>query len=131
MSGHSTEGRYFVTADARRRWSRAEKLAIVAEIRANSVSAIARKHNIAPSLLFRWKRELGSGDPPSSGPIEQPFIRVALPAPVMASECASTSTDRMRDGAIEIVLSGNRRVIVGKSVDVGALKRVLSILEDR
>jgi hypothetical protein len=29
------------------------------------------------------------------------------------------------------VLSGNRRVIVGKSVDAIALKRVLSILEDR
>jgi hypothetical protein len=37
----------------------------------------------------------------------------------------------MRDGAIEIVLCGNRRVIVGKSVDAIALKRVLSILEDR
>jgi transposase len=120
-----------VTADARRRWSRAEKLAMVGETGANSVSAVARKHNIAPSLLFRWKRELGSSAPASSASTEQPFVRVALPAPVVASECASVSTDRARDGAIEIVLSGNRRVIVGKSVDAIALKRVLSILEDR
>ena len=33
---------------------------MVAEIGANSVSAIARKYHIAPSLLFRWKRELGA-----------------------------------------------------------------------
>ena len=37
----------------------------------------------------------------------------------------------MTDGAIEIVLPGDRRVIVGKSVDAIALRRVLSILEER
>lgn len=131
MSGHSTEERYVITADVRRRWSRAEKLAMVGEIGANSVSAIARKHNIASSLLFRWKRELGSSGAPSSGSTEQPFVRVALPAPVVAPECTPVSSDRTRDCAIEIVLSDNRRVIVGKSVDASALKRVLSILEDR
>jgi transposase len=104
---------------------------MVADIGTNSVSAVARKHNIAPSLLFRWKRELGSSTPPSSASTEQPFVRVALPAPVAACECASVSTDRSGDSAIEIVLPGNRRVIVGKSVDAIALKRVLCILEDR
>ena len=131
MSGHSTVERFVVTADARRRWSRTEKLAIVGQIGANSVSAVARKHNIAPSLLFRWKRELGGGVPSSSASTEQAFVRVALPAPMVASESATGSAVRTRDGAIEIVLSGNRRVIVGKSVDAIALKRVLSILEDR
>ena len=131
MSGHSPIERYVVTADARRRWSRTEKLAMVGETSANTVSAVARKHNIAPSLLFRWKRELGSSGAASSGSTEQPFVRVALQAPVVASESASVSTGRTRDDAIEIVLSGNRRVIVGKSVDAIALKRVLSILEDR
>ena len=43
---------------------------MVAEIGGNSVSAVARKHNIAPSLLFRWKRELGSSGPASPGPTE-------------------------------------------------------------
>lgn len=104
---------------------------MVAEIGGNSVSAIARKHNIASSLLFRWKRELGSSAPASSTSTEQPFVRVALPAPVAGPEGAAVTVDRVRDGAIEIVLSGNRRVIVGKSVDAIALKRVLSILEDR
>jgi transposase len=104
---------------------------MVGEIGGNSVSAVARKHNIAPSLLFRWKRELGSSGAASSGSTEQPFVRVALAAPIIAPESACVSTDRMREGAIEIVLSGNCRVIVGKNVDAVALRRVLCILEDR
>jgi hypothetical protein len=35
------------------------------------------------------------------------------------------------DGAIEIVLSGGRRVIVGKSADMAALREVIAILEAR
>jgi len=104
---------------------------MVAEIGGNSVSAVARKHNIAPSLLFRWKRELGSSGPASPGPTEQPFVRIGLPAPVAGRESTAAPLDRERDGAIEIVLPGDRRVIVGKSVDVVALKRVLCILEGR
>ena len=104
---------------------------MVVETGTNSVSAVARKHNIAPSLLFRWKRELGGSGTASSGSAEQPFVRVALPAPAVVPESGFVSTDRTRDGVIEIVLSGNRRVIVGKSVDAITLKRVLSILEDR
>jgi transposase-like protein len=57
MSGHSEEQRFVVVAEARRRWSRPEKEAIVAELASGApVSAVARKHNIAPSLLFRHIR---------------------------------------------------------------------------
>jgi transposase-like protein len=43
----------------RRRYSREEKAAIVAEaIKENSVSAVARRHRMAAALLFRWKKEL-------------------------------------------------------------------------
>jgi len=42
----------------RRRWSSREKLEIVeeSEIPGISVSAIARKHGVSPSLLFTWRR---------------------------------------------------------------------------
>ena len=131
MSGHSTEERYVITADARRRWLRAEKLAMVAEIGANSVSAVARKHNIAASLLFRWKRELGSSGPASAGPTERPLVRIGLAAPVAARESTAAPVDRERDGTIEIVLTGDRRVIVGKNADTASLRRVIAVLEER
>ncbi len=42
----------------RRRWSTQEKLEIVeeSEISGLSVSAVARKHGVSPSLLFTWRR---------------------------------------------------------------------------
>src|ERR1700746_3492108 len=43
----------------RRRWSTDAKAAIVAESFAPgaSVSAVARRHDISPSLLFLWRRQ--------------------------------------------------------------------------
>ena len=124
VSGHSTEERFVVTAEARRRWSRNEKLAIVAQIAGSTVSAVARRHNIAPSLLFRWKRELGgtAGKPEASE-----FVRIALPAPIAGG--AGPQSDATGDGAIEIVLNGGRRVIVGKHADIAALRQVVTMLE--
>ncbi len=42
----------------RRRWSTQEKLEIVeeSELSGLSVSAVARKHGVSPSLLFTWRR---------------------------------------------------------------------------
>jgi len=130
MSGHSTEERYVVTADTRRRWSRMEKLAIVAEVGTGSVSAVARRHNVAPSLLFRWRRELGEEGAGSSKPSEEGLVRVSLPAPVARHQGAAPS-DRVGSGEIEIVLSGGHRVIVGRGFEAASLKLVIGVLEGR
>ena len=47
----------------RRRWSTDAKVAIVAESFAPdaSVSAVARRHDIRPSLLFLWRRQATRG----------------------------------------------------------------------
>ncbi|MGE5115477.1 MAG: IS66-like element accessory protein TnpA [Betaproteobacteria bacterium] len=127
MSGDNSEEKQFaIVADARRRWTREQKQSIVAECEAGkaSVSAVARKHNIASSLLFRWRREFGLG-----GQVvrETPaFVPVALPAPASGAGA--------RDGqgsVIEIELIGGRRVRVDGSIDASALRRVLEVLEGR
>jgi len=129
MSGHDTEDRFVVTAEARRRWSRSEKAAMVGEIAGSTVSAVARRHHIAPSLLFRWKRELGgTASPKRAAPA---FVRVALPSPVMGEDGGAMSAASTDGGAIEIVLAGNRRVIVGKNADTATLRRVIAVLEER
>jgi transposase-like protein len=73
-----------IVADARRRRTRAEKEAIVAELNASgdTVSAMARKHNIAASLLFRWRREMGAKNGAGKAKPDRSFVPVALPAPV-------------------------------------------------
>lgn len=49
--------------ERRRRWSAAEKLRIVEEtlISGDSVSAVARRHGVAPNLLYRWRRLMTEG----------------------------------------------------------------------
>jgi transposase len=128
MSGHGAEEeRFVIVADARRRWSRAEKQAIVAESKAggSSVSAVARKHNIASSLLFRWRREFGGVKPPARTKPE--FVAVGLPALRPGGGVPPPVRDR---GLIEIELVGGRRLRVDGSVDAAALRRVIAALED-
>ncbi len=62
---------------------------MVAEAGKSSVSSVARKHGIAASLLFRWRRELeGNGTAAEASP-ERAFIPVALAAPVVRQEAES------------------------------------------
>lgn len=130
MSGHSTEERFVIVADARRRRTRAEKEAIVGELNASgdTVSVVARKHNIAASLLFRWRREMGAKNGGGMAKPGRSFVPVGLPAPVAER---GPSCGGMARGAMEIVLEGGRRVVVTGDVDVGALKRVIQALEQR
>lgn len=127
MSGAGTERPVFV-ADTRRRWSLEEKLAIVAETETSPVNRVARRHGLAPGLLFRWRKQFGGGckplrrgRPPATG-----FIPMALPAPQTRRQ---EDADWARSGAIEIVVAGNRRIIVGKDFDATTLTRVIEALE--
>lgn len=122
MSGHMT--RVFV-ADARRRWSEEEKQAIIEESKTTPVARVAKKHGVATSLLFRWRKMQGirvRGLSPHA-PEEKKFVRVALPVPV---EAAAANCSH---GSIEIVLGSGCRVIVGPDVDATALKRVIEALK--
>ena len=121
MSGYNQEKSFTVVAEARRKWTKAEKLAIVAEIAATSVSAVARKHGIASSLLFRWRRELGASGKAAKRDAVPAFIPMALPAPAVSTAVAS-------GGIIEIELASGHKVRVDGMVDTEALKRVIAVL---
>ena len=125
MSGPSDEKRVFV-ADTRRRFSLEEKLAIVGETATSPVTRVARKHGISSGLVFRWRKTLGHGGPATSPgrAAEKSFVPIALPAPVVPQGAGCG-----QDGAIEVVLLGGRRIIVGKDFDVAALKRIVTALE--
>jgi transposase len=141
MSGDSPSRRFAVVAETRRRWSQAEKQAIVAEASApcTNVSAVARRHGISPSLLFRWMKDFASADAKTARPAETAFLPVALPAPVVprfadgigGDELAKPSREAPRGGAdgIEIELVNGRRVRVGAGVDAAALRRIIDLLE--
>ena len=132
MSGANFAHRYSV--DTRRRWSEDEKAAIIAEALQPgvNVSAIARRHGIQPSLLFRWRKLAQQEATPASSPA---FLPVSLAAPAKSGEtdsnCRTSEAAAAADARIEIELLNGRRVRVGPDADLGALKRILDIVEGR
>jgi transposase-like protein len=74
---------------ARRRYSREEKAAIVAEsLREGAVSAVARRHRVAPAQLFRWKKEFAPAARAAAPAAAEPAAKFvpAVIAPALISE---------------------------------------------
>jgi len=124
-------------AERRRRWSYDEKVRLVEETLqvGETVCGVARRHGLAQSLLFTWRRQarqgrLGGKAIPALVPVE------IAPAPAPALTCApqppsSPPAQRARSGIIEIELGGGCRVRVDRDVDAEALQRVLELLRRR
>jgi len=123
--------------ERRRRWSKGEKARIVEEtlIPGAVVSEVARRHDVAQSLLFTWRRrarveEPGGRDGSILLPVE---IGAGTPSGSQAARQsrAAASSRRAKSGMIEIELGSGRRVRVDSEVDADALRRVLSVLSER
>jgi transposase len=144
MSGANFSRRYAVITETRRRWSEAEKQAIVAEAErpGSNISAVARRHGIKPSLLFRWRRLARDAQERPGTPAFIP-VTLALPAPDAPALEAAAEVDASpislppaagREPAehrIEIALGNGRVVRVGAGVDVDSLRRILDAAEGR
>jgi transposase len=123
-------------AERRRRWSDEEKLRLVEESLqvGQTVSGVARRHRVAPSLLFTWRRQARQGHSSiEATPALVPVEIASSSAP--ASPCGQRvgplpAADQSRHGVIEIELSGCR-VRVDRDVDADALQRVLEVLRRR
>ncbi len=125
--------RYSVVAETRRRWSESEKQAIVEEASGPdvNVSAVARRHGIKPSLLFRWRR-MAQKEARTEAAARM-FLPVFLAPPtakIGEARCDHRQIEASPpDSRIEIELANGRRLRVGPGVDLGALKRLLDVLD--
>lgn len=132
MSGHIS-GDKIVVVETRRRWTDEERRLALKDTLTASVSAVARQHGVAKSLLFRWRKDAGLSG--KRGGVKKPcasFVPVALPAPLAVAETPGVSSPHMPDrGLIEIELAGGRMVRVSGVVETEALKRVIAVLEGR
>jgi transposase len=117
------------SVERRRRWSRDEKLRIVAESAQPSRTAtqVARAHGIAPGQLFTWRRQLLS-EAIASGVAGDGFVPVALRERAAAAFPAATGAGEC---AIEIRLPNGIVVGVSAAVEVEPLRRVLTALAGR
>lgn len=119
--------------ERRRRWSRDDKMRIIEETLAPGavVSEIARRHGIATSLVFTWRRRARLATA-SGGPHLVPVQVTAPPAAsVQSIEAPAAIPARKRRGVIEIELGDGKRVSVDENVDAEALGRVLDVLSRR
>ncbi len=63
MTGNNDRIEVITSVQRRRRWSAEEKVAIVQETYSPgmSVSMVARRHGIAPNMVFSWRRLYAEG----------------------------------------------------------------------
>jgi transposase len=110
-------------AGRRRRWSADAKVAIVTESFAPgaSVSAVARRYDISPSLLFLWRRQTMRAKVTErrDAAVAPGFVPVAI------TGCESELPSREEQAAIEIEV-GAVRIRVRGTVDRRALCEVLA-----
>jgi transposase len=109
-----------------RRWSLQDKLRIVEETLQPGVTVteVARRHGLAPSVVFTWRRLAREGRLGDAGPTFVPVVITSVPG-----QTAPIASPPRRTGVIEIVLGRGRRIRVDRDVDAEALRRVLQVVE--
>ena len=120
IDGHSFRRVEVLTGTPRRRrWSDAEKAAIVAESMAPGAksSEIALRHGLHRNQLYDWRRQFRSAAVADAGFVASDFV------PVVAENQGGSAT-----AAIEIEIGG-ATLRVGAGVELGFLGKVLRLLK--
>ena len=118
----------------RRQWADEDKLRIVLEsfVGHRQVSATARRHGICRSLLTIWRRQYRNGELGASRPVS--FAPSFSPVTVTGDTPASRPEpvdppDPSQNSQVEIALPNGRRLIVAPGIEMGALARILSVVD--
>jgi transposase len=120
IDGHSFRRVEVLTGTPRRRrWSAAEKVAIVAESFAPGAvaSTIALRHGLHRNQLYMWRRELRSGALGNTGAADVDFV------PIVAESRAAPRT-----AAIEIEIGG-AVLRADAGVDLAFLGKIVRLLK--
>jgi transposase len=133
-----------IGTERRRRWGREEKLRIVREsLEPNAmVSVVARRNEIAPSLIYVWRRQALAGLIEGFHQVrvvpEARELNKVLEAqpPLPAIECtgrpsAEAAPPEPSRAAIEVTLPNGTVVRVDGAADAKALRAVLCALVER
>ena len=114
--------------ERRRKWSAADKAALLAELDAEGgrVSLVARRHRVSESLLYNWRSARKAALAAAQGePLE--FLQLGVVG--QAAEDRSPASAVVGPGLIEIDLPSGVRVRVDASVSEKVLARVLRTMK--
>jgi transposase len=132
-------GEVISVVQRRRRWTTAQKLALVEEAMrpGSSVAGVADRHGIGRSLLFEWRRQACEGTMPGLVGTEPEIpptlvpVRVVEAPPHRPQAPASSRPDRpARSGTtIELVLRNGRVLRVSEAIAPELLGRLAAALD--
>jgi len=113
--------------ERRRRWTRAEKLRIVAEslIAGVGVAEVARRHDLHPNLLHLWRRQARAGDLAVAPVGEARFAPVAI----VAGE--TKAKVHCGERVIEVLLRGGRILRLLEDMAPARMAQLADALEGR
>jgi transposase len=105
----------------RRRWTPIEKLRIVEESFGSgaSVPELARRHNITPGMIHRWRHEAKTGALPAAPDTQSQFALVAVAG--SGNECSGTM--------VEVVLRNGRILRLSEMAVPGRAAQLADALE--
>ena len=114
-------------ARSRRQYSIAFKRKAVEETLAgnDSVSVVARRHDINANLLFRWRRAYVQGQ---FSDRLQPLIPVSLKTEPITSRSTNPRPGPSSTGHIQVNLNNGHQVVVSGQVDRDQLQVILGAL---
>lgn len=123
-------------AGRRRTYSPEEKIRLVGEAHGGrgAVATVARRHGVCTSLIYRWRRQLKSGElsAEAAGFVPVHVLEAApagLPSPAMAPSAPETSVVERRAALVEVVLSNGRVLRVAEDIAPATLRRLAGALE--
>jgi transposase len=129
MSGGAIE--IITGKERRRRWSTEQKLRIVAEAEEPGacIKAVASRHDVYPSLLFYWRRQvragrLGANEPTGFVPVR---LLVSSPATITPSVRQAVSEEGSAAG-IDITLPDGTRLYIRHAAQLPLLRPVIAAL---
>jgi len=108
---------------SRRTFSEEQKRAMVAETEAPgaTVSAVARRHGVVTSMLFRWRAQMGLGQGERA---QLARVRLTGEGLKAAGEIPATAIPLpIPEGAIAVDLGDGRRVFAPPGSDPDAVRR--------
>lgn len=129
MSGGAIE--IITGKERRRRWSATEKLRIVAEAEEPGacIKAVATRHDVYPSLLFYWRRQVREGRLGPSDPTGFVPVRLLASPPDPATRPAIQAAADTSDAAgIAITLPDGTRLYIRHAAQLPLLRPVIVAL---
>ncbi|WP_449230883.1 IS66-like element accessory protein TnpA [Azospirillum doebereinerae] len=123
-------------AGGRRTYSPEEKIRLLGEAQGGrgAVAAVARRHGVCTSLIYRWRRQLESGELCADAPGFVPVhvleaVPAGLPSPVMTPSAPETPPVERRAALVEVVLSNGRVLRVAEDIAPATLRRLVGALD--